>query len=275
MRLIHIHGFSEIAPESKITEEYRRCLLPHFPQIRVEEFKWNTLDNDLTRMSFQFTESERRTSDAAERLAEIVDNSNEPLILSGYSLGGAVVLRSLLLRGGYRGVVAVILLGAAIPSVTRPPDLQAGDECLRLNYYSDYWDDVLKHAYFNAIGVPAAGGVGLGEPMGFQNLRTGCSHTNDKPFIDTSYCRLLGAICILIAWSKGIHGPGRAFPPWQPIAVGNKPDWDDIYRYHGYIIQQHFFSRKFRAIEEGGVHREDCWSDDLWPVLDTIKAKRQ
>jgi hypothetical protein len=185
------------------------------------------------------------------------------------------VLRSLLFRGNYENLAAVILLGAAIPSTTRPPEASPQSECLRLNYHSSFWDEVLRHAYYNAMGVLAAGSVGIAETMGFQNLSTGCTHTQVNPMADSSYWRLLGAVSVLVAWTQGIHGPGRAEKPLQPFPTGNLPDWDDIYRFRGYIIQQHFLTRKFRAIEEGGIHREECWSDDLWPVLDRVKARRE
>ena len=48
----------------------------------------------------------------------------------------------------------------------------------------------------------------------------------------------------------------KAKKPWQPIAIGNTEDWDDLHHLDGHIVQRNCITGYFRIIEEGGVHQE-------------------
>jgi len=275
MHLIHVHGFSEPRAVSIYTEAYLATLKPLIGGIVIEEFKWGT-ETSPTKLAQGYAEDVRRTTEVAGLLAAKFEKIGGPLILSGFSLGGAVVLKCLKKLKSPEYLSGVVILGAAIEADFSPPPFRQNKSCLRLNYFSSVYDLTLRLGHYNATGKNAAGTQGLTHPNGFQNLETRCSHTSQNPLAESAYVRLIPAISTLIAWHHGIRRHGVAHKPWQgPIAIGKGNDWDDIYRLDGHIIQQHWWSRKYRAIEDGSVHREICWSDDLWPVLDWVEKVSQ
>jgi len=270
MHLIHVHGFSEPRAVSIYTEAYLASLKPLFDGVDIEEFKWGT-ETSPTKLAQGYAEDMRRTTEVAGLLAAKVEKIAGPVILSGFSLGGAIVLKCLKKIKSLEHLSGVVILGAAIDAEFAPPSFRQNKTCLRLNYFSSVYDLTLRVGHYSATGKNAAGTKGLIHPNGFQNLETRCSHTSQNPLAESSYVRLIPAISTLLAWQHGIRRPGEAHKPWQgPLAIGKGNDWDDIYRLNGHIIQQHWWSRKYRAIEDGSVHREICWSDELWPVLDCV-----
>jgi hypothetical protein len=50
MKLIHIHGFTEIEPESLITRQYRKFAQKLNWDLDIQEFKWNTLEGNPTKL---------------------------------------------------------------------------------------------------------------------------------------------------------------------------------------------------------------------------------
>lgn len=228
MRLIHVHGFKETEPESKITAEYKLKMQKYLPKLDVEEFKWETLEGNVVKVTHDYVKSSQRTEIVGSRLADYITSIhkvfNESVILSGFSLGASVVAHSLRSLGSYNGIQAVIFLGAAFPSDFVLPNPTNDEPCLLLNYYSDTWDRVLGDLYYNVAGDRAAGAVGLKNPGNFLNLLTGCTHTL-RCLRDTSYCRLIRAICELIAWKIKGFVEGDINIPWQgPLALGRGYD---------------------------------------------------
>jgi hypothetical protein len=151
MKLIHVHGFTELEPDSLITKQYRKFAKELHLALKIEEFKWNTLEGNPTKLVANFHESENRTKEAAVRLVEAITVEKEEIILSGHSLGAAILIEALQLNPNIPNLHSVILLGAAYPQRKILPSLQhITPRHYALNYYSPDWDLTLNQVYFHA-----------------------------------------------------------------------------------------------------------------------------
>ncbi len=266
MKLIHIHGFADLESESLIVRQYRKFVKELHWDLDIQEFKWNTLEGNFSKLVANFCESERRVKDAAVRLVDTISAEEEEVILSGYSLGGAILLEALELQPKLPNLHSVILFGAAYPQQNLLSQIQnVTPQHYALNYHSPIWDIVLNQVYFNAKGCTAVGTNGFLNPGVFENLRVHCSHTGQ-----TGYARLVSGVVELLAYTQGIQSPEKAKKPWQPIAIGNTGDWDNLHFFDGHIVQRHCLTGFFRAIEAGGVHRERFYSKSVIPLLKAI-----
>ncbi|MGP1384581.1 MAG: hypothetical protein ACTS2F_13545 [Thainema sp.] len=266
MKLIHVHGFADLEPESYITKQYRKFAEELRWDLDIQEFKWNTLEGNLSKLVANFSESDRRIKDVAVRLVENIAAEKEEIVLSGHSLGGAILLEALELQPKLPNLHSVILLGAAYPQRNLLTQIQnVTPRYYALNYHSPTWDVVLNQAYFNAKGCTAVGTNGLLNPGVFENMKVSCSHDGKR-----GYARLVPGIIGLLAYTQGIHSHEKAKKPWQPIAIGNSSDWDNLYFLDGHIVQRHFLTGYFRVIEAGGVHQERFYSKSVIPLLDAI-----
>lgn len=268
MKLIHVHGFAELEPESLITSQYRKFAKKLDWDLEIQEFKWSTLEGNPTKLVANFCESDRRVKEVAAQLVEAIATEKEELVLSGHSLGGAILLEALELCPNFSNLHSVILLGAAYSQ--RNLLFQIQDVTPRhyaLNYYSPILDSTLRLSYFNAKGCIAVGTSGLLNPGIFQNLKVNCTHSGH-----TGYARLVPGIMGLLAHTQGIQSSEKANKPWQPIAIWNTADWDNLYHFDGHIVQRHCMTGYFRVIEEGGFHRERFYSKSVIPLLDAIAA---
>ena len=265
MKLIHIHGFSELDPESLITYQYRKFAKELHWNLEIEEFKWNTLEGNLTKIVANFQESERRVKEVAARLIEKILAEKEQVILSGHSLGGAILLEALELYPHFSNLHSIILLGAAYPQKNCLLQVQKiTPQYYALNYHSPHWDLVLNQFYFNAKGCLAVGTKGLLNPGVFQNIKVNCSHGGH-----TGYARLVHGIVGLLAHTQGIQSSKKAEEPLI-ITIGNTEDWDDIHYLDGHIIQRNCITGYFRVIEECGLYRTRFYSKSVIPLLDAI-----
>lgn len=266
MKLIHIPGFSELEPESLITQQYRKYAKELHFGLKVEEFKWNTLEGNPTKLVANFHESEHRTKEVAARLVETIAVEKEKIILSGHSLGAAILIEALKLNPNISNLHSLILLGAAYP---QSKILSCIDRIrprhYALNYHSPDWDLVLNQVYFNVKGAIAVGSNGLLNPGIFENAKVECTHNGH-----TGYARLVPGIIGLLAHSQAILSSEKAKKPWQPIAIGNVGGWDNLHYMDGHIIQRNCITGYFRAIEAGGLHRERFYSKCVIPLLDAI-----
>jgi len=266
MKLIHVHGFSELEPESLITHRYRKSATELHWDLEIQEFKWNTLEGNLTKLVANFHESERRVKEVAARLMEAIAAEKEDVILSGHSLGGAVLIEALALNPNFSNLHSVILLGAAYSQENVPFQVQnIAPQHYALNYHSPGWDLVLNQVYFNAKGCVAVGSDGFLNPGVFENVKVSCTHTGD-----TGYARLVPGIIGLLAHSEGIQSSDKAKKPWLPISIGNMGDWEDLHHIDGHIVQQNCITGYFRVIEAGGVYQERFYSKSVIPLLDAI-----
>ena len=267
MKLIHVHGFTELEPESLITKQYRKFARELHWNLQVQEFKWNTLEGNLTKLVANFHESDRRIKEVAVRLVETIAAEKEEVIISGHSLGGAILLEALELYPDFYNLHSVILLGAAYPQKNILSQiLSITPRYYALNYHSPRWDLVLNQVYFIAKGCTAVGTNGLLNPGIFENLKVDCTHDGAA-----GYARLVPGIIGLLAHTQGIQSSEQAKKPWQPIAIGNTGDWDDLHHLDGHIVQRNCITGDFRIIEEGGVHQERFYSKSVIPLLDAIK----
>ncbi len=265
MKLIHVHGFTELEPESLITNEYRKFANKLHWDLEIKEFKWNTLEGNLTKLTANFHESERRIKEVAVRLVKMIAADKEEVILSGHSLGGAVLLEALQLHPNLSNLHSVILLGAAYPQKNITSQIQSiTPQYYALNYHSPKWDLVLNQVYFNAKGCTAIGTNGLLNPGVFENLKVNCTHSGY-----TGYARIVPGIIGLLAYTQGIQSSEKAKKPW-PLAIGNTEDWDNLHYLDGHIVQRNCITGYFRVIEAGGVHRERFYCKSVMPLLDAI-----
>lgn len=266
MKLIHVHGFAELEPESLITCQYRKFAKQLHWNLNVHEFKWNTLEGNPTKLVANFQESDRRIKEIADQLIEAIAAEKEEIILSGHSLGGAIVLEALESHPIFPNLHSVILLGAAYPQRNSLSAIQSmTPRSYALNYHSPTWDFALNQAYFNAKGCTAVGSYGLLNPGVFENVKVNCAHNSY-----TGYARLIPGIIELLAHSQGIRSSERAKKPWQPIAIGNTSDWDNLHHFDGHIVQRHCMTGYFRVIEAGGLHQERFYSKSVIPLLEAI-----
>ncbi|MEP0872336.1 lysophospholipase [Trichocoleus desertorum AS-A10] len=266
MKLIHVHGFTELQPESLITNQYRKFAKKLHWNLEIQEFKWKTLEGNPTKIVANFHESECRIEEVAPRLAEVIAAEKDEVILSGHSLGGAILLEALERHPNFSNLHSVILLGAAYPQKNTLSQIQKiTPQCYALNYHSPKWDLVLNQVYFNAKGCVAIGTNGLLNPGIFENVKVNCTHDGY-----TGYARLIPGIIELLAHPQKIQSPEKANKPWQPIAIGNTEDWDDLHYLDGHIVQRNCITGYFRVIEEGGVHRERFYSKSVIPLLEAI-----
>ncbi len=266
MKLIHVHGFTELEPESFITKQYRKFAKELHWNLQIQEFKWNTLEGNPTKLVAKFHESDRRVKEVALRLVEAIASEKEAVILSGHSLGGAILLEALEVYPDVSNLHSVILLGAAYPQKNILSQIQnINPQYYALNYHSPKWDLVLNQFYFNAKGRIAVGSKGLLNPGIFENLKVNCTHDGS-----TGYARLVPGIIGLLAHTQGIQSAEKAKKPWQPIAIGNTEDWDDLNHLDGHIVQRNCITGYFRIIEDGGVHQERFYSKSVIPLLNAI-----
>ncbi len=266
MKLIHVHGFTELEPESLITKHYRKSANKLRWDLEIQEFKWQTLESSLTKLVAHFQESERRIKEVAIQLVETVLEEKEDIVLSGHSLGGAIVIEALELHPNIPNLHSVVLLGAAYPQknqLSMPHIVKP--QRYALNYHSPKWDFVLNQAYFNAKGCLALGTHGFLNPGIFENVKVNCTHAGL-----TGYARLVPGIVGLLAHTQSVSSGKKAKKPWQPIAIGNTEDWDNIYFLAGHIVQRNCLTGYFRVIEEGGLHRERFYAKCVIPLLDAI-----
>ena len=265
MKLIHIHGFSELDPESLITRQYQKFTKKLHWDLNIEEFKWNTLEGNPTKIVANFQESERRVKEIANRLIDKILAEKEQIILSGHSLGGAILLEALELHPHLSNLHSVILLGAAYPQKNNLLQVQRiTPHYYALNYHSPRWDLVLNQVYFNAKGCSAVGTKGLLNPGVFKNMKVNCSHIGP-----TGYARLVPGIIGLLAHTQGIQSSKKVKKPLS-ISIGNTGDWDDLYHLDGHIIQRNCITGYFRVIEECGFYRTRFYSKSVIPLLDAI-----
>ena len=235
--------------------------------MEIQEFKWNTLEGNPTKLVANFHESEHRIKEVAARLVEVIAAEKEEVILSGHSLGGAILLEALELHPNFSNLHSVILLGVAYPQKHTLSQVQnITPQHYALNYHSPRWDLVLNQVYFNAKGCTAVGTNGLLNPGAFENVKVNCTHSGH-----TGYARLIPGIVGLLAHPQGIKSSEKAKEPWQPIAIGNTGDWDDLHHFDGHIVQRHCMTGYFRVIEAGGVHRERFYAKSVIPLLDAIE----
>lgn len=266
MKLIHIHGFAELESESLITNQYRKFAKELHWNLEIQEFKWNTLEGNLTKLVANFYESERCVKEVAARLVKAIAAEKEDVILSGHSLGGAILLEALELCPNFSNLHSVILLGAAYPQKNILSQIyNITPRYYALNYHSPKWDLALNQAYFNAKGCTAVGTNGLLNPGVFENVKVNCTHDGH-----TGYARLVSGIIGLLAHTQGIQSYEKAKKPWQPIAIGNTEDWDNLHHLDGHIVQRNCITGYFRLIEEGGVHQERFYSKSVISLLDAI-----
>jgi hypothetical protein len=270
MKLIHIHGFTEIEPESLITRQYRKFAQKLNWDLDIQEFKWNTLEGNPTKIVANFHESERRVKETAIQLIQWISNTitpeKEAIILSGHSLGGAILWEALELNPMLSNLHSIVILGAAYPQrneLEKAPNIKP--QHYALNYHSPSWDLVLNQVYYNAKGCIAVGTNGLLNPGIFENVKVNCAHDGRN-----GYVRLVPGIIGLLAYAQGIQSSEKAKKPWQPIAIGNTGDWDNLHHSNGHILQRHCITGYFRVIEAGGVHRERFYAKAVMPLLEAI-----
>jgi pimeloyl-ACP methyl ester carboxylesterase len=266
MKLIHVHGFAELAPESLITAEYRKHAKRLKRNLKIQEFKWNTLDSNPTRLPANFIESEKRTKEAALRLAEVISAESEPLVLSGYSLGGAILLETLALYPECPNLHSAVLLGTAYPRSQELKQLtKIKPRHYALNYYSPQWDSVLQTPYYSVMGDVAIGRCGFLNPGVFQNLKVGCHHDGYA-----GYSRLAPGIIGLLAHSAGVKSKVKAEKSWLFESIGNNDDWDSLIYRDGHIIQRHFLTGHFRIIEAGGIYQTRFHGECVISLMDEL-----
>jgi hypothetical protein len=237
-------------------------------RLDIQEFKWNTLEGNPSKLIANFIASERRIKEVAAQLRETISSETQPVILSGHSLGGAILLEALELAPQCPNLHSVVLLGAAYPR-EKPlyQILNIAPQHYALNYHSPQWDLVLRVAYYNAMGVTAVGSDGLLNPGIFQNMKVNCSHDGH-----TGYARLVPGIIDLLAHSAGIKSTAKVKKSWPLTGIGNTGDWDNLYYQDGHIIQRHCITGDFRVIESGGVYQTRFHAKSIIPLLDEITA---
>ncbi|BAU10013.1 hypothetical protein LEP3755_04910 [Leptolyngbya sp. NIES-3755] len=268
MKLIHVHGFAELEPETLITKQYRKFAKKLYWNLDIQEFKWNTLEGNPTKLVANFHESERRIKEVAKQLIEEIASEKDEIILSGHSLGGAILLEALEAYPILSNLHSVVLLGTAYPRKNSLYRIQSiTPRCYALNYHSPVWDLALNQAFYNAKGCTAVGSYGLLNPGIFENVGVSCTHTGL-----TGYARLIPGIVGLLAHSQGIQSVEKAKTPWQPIAIGNTGDWDNLHQFDEHILQRHCMTGYFRVIEAGGLHRERFYSRCVIPLLNEVAA---
>lgn len=268
MKLIHVHGFSEAGQESLITSQYKKYADKLRWKIDIQEFKWNALSGNPTKIVANFKESENRVKKAASQLADRLNSEKQDVVISGYSLGGAIVLEALELYPNIPNLHSVILFGAAYPQKNALQCIsKAKPKYYALNYHSPRWDIVLSTAYYNATGCTAIGSSGFTNPQIFQNLKVNCTHSQR-----TGYSRIVDGVVGLLAHAEGLHHYERAKNYWMPYAVGKTGDWDDIFKVDDeYIIQRNCITTTFRVIESGGIHKKLLQSKSILPLLDAVE----
>ena len=266
MKLIHVHGFAELEPESLITNQYRKFAKKLHWDLQIQEFKWNTLEGNLTKLVANFHESEHRVKKVAAQLMKAIAAEKEEVILSGHSLGGAVLLEALELYPKFPNLHSVILLGAAYPQKNLLSQAQnIAPRCYALNYHSPTWDLVLSQAYFNAKGHTAVGNYGLLNPGIFENVKVNCTHQGR-----TGYARLIPGIIGLLLMLKEF----KVLKKRTNLGSQSRSatlETGTIYIAWMDILQRHSMTGHFRVIEAGGVHRERFHSKCVIPLLDAIE----
>ncbi|MBE9008644.1 hypothetical protein IQ250_00240 [Pseudanabaenaceae cyanobacterium LEGE 13415] len=268
MKLIHVHGFAELEPETLITQQYRKSAKKLGWGLTVQEFKWNTLEGNPTKLVANFHESDQRIKEVADRLVEAIASEKEEIILSGHSLGGAILLEALEAYPIIPNLHSVILSGAAYPRKNSLSRIQSiTPRYYALNYHSPAWDFALNQAYYNAKGCTAVGTYGLLNPGVFENVKVSCTHSGH-----TGYARLIPGIVGILAHSQGIKSLEKANKPWQPVAIGNTSDWDNLHQFDEHILQRHCMTGYFRVIEAGGLHRERFYSKCVIPLINEVAA---
>ena len=279
---VYVHGFGEFKKVVPFEAKMRKFLQRLPLQSRVFTYRWDWMKVDLTKVVHQWTQAkitaDQRAKSFMDEVVMTLEAEGTPYVIVAYSTGARVLAKSLnhgtskltSLRGIY-------FLGAALPHTFRLNRTILPEGMRIVNYYSPYFDDILKIPFYNAEGVKAGGEIGFDDTNSFQNYRTVCTHLHKGGPIQRDYSDLAPAIAYLSLFKEGISLKGEPanFNLEMPVAAGSL-HWNDLLRVetpeHDILIQQNVNTDHYRAvvIDGEGKRTRKAWSKNLHAVLEKV-----
>lgn len=276
---IYVHGFAEYGLETSFEEKMREFLEPVKDRTDVFTYRWERVRINVKVIEQWQNSKARADSVAPHFLNNVVLKLEElevPYVIVGYSLGSKIVSKALELCGNnLKYIQGIYFLGSAMPDDFRPDisKLPAGMKII--NYYSKFFDTVLKMSYSYAEKNEAGGEIGFSDGA-FVNYRTVCTHVHKGGPVQRDYTELAEPIGYLSLMEQGIFYKEdyNDHNIEMPVMDG-EIQWNDIVQYESpssILFQQNMTTGHYRAVEiaaDGGRTRV-AWGNSLHALLDEL-----
>ena len=279
---VYVHGFGEFKEVVPFEAKMRKFLQRLPLKSRVFTYRWDWMRVDLTKVVHLWTQAkikaDLRAKDFMDEVVMKLEAEGTPYVIVAYSTGARVLAKSLNHgKSTLKSLRGIYFLGAALPHTFRLNRTILPEGMQIVNYYSPYFDDILKIPFYNAEGVKAGGEVGFDDTDGFQNYRTVCTHLHKGGPIQRDYSDLAPAIAYLSLFKEGIflEGEPANFNLEMPVAAGSL-HWNDLLRVetpeHDILIQQNVNTNHYRAVAIDGEEKRSrkAWGRNLHSVLKKV-----
>ncbi|MGD9707856.1 MAG: hypothetical protein AB7V07_09370 [Candidatus Delongbacteria bacterium] len=277
---VYVHGFGEYGLYTSFEEKMREFLLPVSDITEVFTYRWERLRINPVKVTDQWQNSKARADSVATHFLNSVilklEDENVPYVIVGYSLGTRVVTGALKLSDCHlQYLKGIYFLGSALPNDCNPDISKLPPGIKIINYYSKFFDTVLKMSYSYAEKNEAGGEVGFSDSA-FVNYRTVCTHVHKGGPVQRDYTELGEPIGYLSLMEQGIFYKEdyNDHNIEMPVLDG-EVQWNDIVIYdhpRKILIQQNMTTGHYRAVEiaaDGGRTRV-AWGNSLHAILDGL-----
>lgn len=239
LAVLFVHGYTGKVNLSRFTQDMQPILSSYNKKYIVETYTWESGGISKNPLK-NWKEANRQAADEAEELAErlqLFEDNDRPYYLIGYSLGAKVVVNALKeMEEDAEHLRGVYLLGAAI-SADEEIDSGIFSESFKIyNYYSPYYDKVLKRIYRVAEFLKKAGGkIGFRNSEEFNNYETAASHSPSDG--KCNFLNMSKPLAHLIAYREG-HMVSGEVSERNVIKTKNRDRWNDLITINGLTVRQ-------------------------------------
>ncbi|HXK48834.1 MAG TPA: DUF726 domain-containing protein [Clostridiales bacterium] len=277
---VYVHGFGEYGLETSFEEKMREFLEPVKDRTDVFTYRWERVLINPLKVIDQWQNSKARADSVAPHLLNNIvlklEELEVPYVIIGYSLGSRVVSKALSLADReLKYLKGIYFMGSAMPNDFRPDISKLPPGMKIINYYSKFFDTVLKMSYSYAEKNEAGGEVGFSDSA-FVNYRTVCTHVHKGGPVQRDYTELAEPIGYLSLMKEGIFYKESYIGHNMEMPVLNGGiQWNDIVIYdhpRKILIQQNMTTGHYRAVEitaDGGRTRV-AWGNSLHAILDGL-----
>ncbi len=277
---IYVHGFGEYGLDTAFEEKMREFLEPVSEITDVFTYRWERVLINPVKVTDQWKNSKTRADSVASHFLNNVllklEDEKVPYVILGYSLGTRVVSGALVLcRRNLKYVRGVYFAGSALPNDFSPDISKLPPGMKIINYYSSFFDEVLKVSYYFTEKNEAGGEVGFTDSA-FVNYRTVCTHVHKGGPLQRDYTELAEPVGYLSLMKEGIFYKEsyNDHNIEMPVLDGDI-QWNDIVLYgppDDILIQQNMTTGHYRAvkIDADGDRTRVSWGNSLHAILDEL-----
>ncbi len=275
---VYVHGFGEKRFPPAFETKLKEFLEPHTFKTTVTTYRWESFEIDFSQVAHQWTEAKKNADLEAKNFAKNVlgkmEKEENPYYIIAYSLGTRVVSEAIKAVGAKLShVKGIYYLGSALPNTYVVDGTHLPDGMKVINYYSEYFDDALKIAFFNAEGIKAGGETGFTDTTHIQNFRTSCTHVYKGGIAQRDYSDLAEPIGYLALFNlnrfigSNTTNINLKMPVWQ-----GKMHWNDVMilekNSKQILFQHNVNSNHYRAVLLSKDKRKRIgWNSNLHTLL--------